>query len=129
MEVICPNNNVFEIEDSILLAAQMVSVGNQEHYNSEGYELTLCLSELETPSRSSGTKWFRSFETVQEILLGFDVNATIPPIEITTRDLTGSHNYKVKDGFHRYWLSHLVGFKKVPATINNFKMSDLDSGL
>jgi len=37
-----------------------------------------------------------------------------------------THSYKVKDGFHRYWLSHLVGFSKIPANVNNFKISDLD---
>ena len=127
MKITCPNDQIFEIEDKIISMVNEVNINNdQNSYNCDIGELTLELSAIETPFRDI---WFRDEETISNILSGFVNNTSIPPIEVTTRDLAGTHNYKVTNGFHRYWLSHLVGFSKIPANVNNFKMSDLDDDL
>ena len=127
MKINCPNNRTFEIEDNVISMTNTGYVTHaQDSYNCDTFELLLELSAIETPVRDI---WFRDEDTVSNILSGFASNASIPPIEVTTRDLVGTHSYKVKNGFHRYWISHLVGFSKIPANVNNFKISDLDNDL
>jgi len=83
----------------------------------------LSLDNIDAPQRPIG---LRNLQTVNQILHGFKNNQAMPPIEVSTRNVPGSYQYKVKNGFHRYWLSHLVGYTKIPAVVNNFELSDLD---
>jgi hypothetical protein len=125
MKVLCPNRKIeFEVDEKIALS--LSSCNQRDHYLCGSYELLLNLSEIETPQRNNGQLWFRNNESVSEIVHGFKNITKIPAIEVTTRGLVGYKKYRVKDGFHRYWLSHIAGFTKIPVKLNNFALSDLD---
>jgi hypothetical protein len=127
MKVLCPNKKIeFEIDEKIALSVSLSSGNQREHYSFSSYEFLLNLNEIETPARNNGQLWFRDNESVTEIVRGFKSTANIPAIEVTTRGLAGYKKYRVKDGFHRYWFSHIAGFTRIPVKLNNFVISDLD---
>lgn len=128
MKVLCPNGKlVFEVDDEIASSISAVqSTGNRSHYSCGSYEFLLNLNDIETAVRGNGKLWFRGVEDVNEIVQGFKNGIQLPAIEVTTRELAGYKEYRVKDGFHRYWLSHIAGFTKIPVKINDFLMTDLE---
>lgn len=74
------------------------------------------LSEIEPPTRDAGEIWFRKYKLVPVLLSFQSPECELPPIELTT--LNGSvYNYKVHNGFHRYYASVAVGYEFLPAIL------------
>lgn len=97
-----------------------------ESYCSESYELIVPLSDIEPILRSIGSGGFRDDQSVINILVGFREKSIIPPIEVSDRKTTQGYRFRLKDGFHRYYLSIAAGFSTVPVVIRNFELADLD---
>ncbi|MES2768042.1 MAG: hypothetical protein V4596_02765 [Bdellovibrionota bacterium] len=54
-----------------------------------------------------------------EILKGFGTEASIPAIEVYTKEST-EYRYEVRNGFHRFYASLVVGFKYIPVVIKPY---------
>ncbi|PCJ19920.1 MAG: hypothetical protein COA96_16115 [SAR86 cluster bacterium] len=102
MKILCPNNQETEIDDDVFRLAQSLEPNLDSHFNSTKHTLILRLDEIETPVRNQGVKLFRNEGTAKDIINGFRRQSDMEPIEVTNRNLNGTHNYKVKDGYHRY---------------------------
>ena len=94
-----------------------------ESYPSYGYDLIVHLADIEPIKRDVGCFGFRDDDSVADILCGFSSNSKIPPIEVSTVNLSVGYSYRLKNGFHRYLLSIAAGFTKIPVSINNFDYS------
>jgi hypothetical protein len=77
------------------------------------------LTDIEPPLRNAGVtldaNGFRR-DRMMRILEGIRDGASIPPIYVEVSD-PGQRPYRVRDGVHRYWASHALGFSCVPAEI------------
>jgi len=116
----------FEVDDQILekeLGRDFVP--ERKSYRCENHELIVPLSDIEPIKRDVGKQGFRDDASIANILQGFRSNSIIPPIEVSNCNTNPGYSYRLKDGFHRYFLSIVVGFKEIPVVINNFKLSDL----
>lgn len=81
------------------------------------------MSDLEPPSRN-GEYWFRDADTVRHILCRMRSGQDLDPIKVWSKQKTSALKFKVKDGFHRFHLSAMVGFTKIPVIVDDFEMCE-----
>ena len=70
---------------------------------------------ISSPVRSPGVRWFHR-DSMLPILTAFSSHQGLPPIKIDSPP-QGPLPYRVRDGFHRYYASVAVGFRKIPVRI------------
>jgi len=70
--------------------------------------------ELQAPIRNEGITWFKK-ERMVSLINGVLTDEKLPPIEAHLKP--GESQLRVKDGFHRFYMSHALGFKYIPLII------------
>jgi hypothetical protein len=79
--------------------------------------------DIATPSLSDGTKDWHGFERARlvSVLKGIATGADMEPVpllELPQHDIWPvPYQYRVRDGFHRFYASIVAGFESVPAVI------------
>ena len=86
------------------------------------YEI-VAVEEVEAPLRN-GEFWFRNRESVIELLKKVRTGEELEPIEVWSRERTQSKKYRVRDGFHRFYLSIVLGYRKLPVKVNDFDLTE-----
>jgi hypothetical protein len=59
----------------------------------------------------------RAQKRVTNILRGFRLNETLPPVVILQNEPGSSQRYRLYDGAHRFYLSLIAGFTHIPAVV------------
>jgi hypothetical protein len=59
----------------------------------------------------------RAQKRVTDILRGFRLNETLPPVVVRQNELDSSQRYRLHDGAHRFYLSLIAGFTHIPAVV------------
>lgn len=78
------------------------------------------LSEISPPKRDGNLIWFRSKDNVKRILFAMSNRDLIDPIQVWSKNLKANDLYVVRDGFHRFYLSIVMGYRFIPVTINDW---------
>jgi hypothetical protein len=86
-----------------------------DHFVSNAAEKVLDIREICSPIRNPGVTWFHEGNMLP-ILTGIASNESIQAIEVD-RPPQGPLPYRVRDGFHRYYASVLLGFRRIPVKI------------
>jgi len=90
---------------------------------SPGFEI-VAVEAVEPPFRENRQIWFRNPQSVIEVLRKMRSGEELEPIEVWSREKTGTEKYRVKDGFHRFYLSIAVGYPKLPIKVNDFDLDE-----
>jgi len=72
------------------------------------------LVELQAPIRNEGIAWFKK-ERMVSLINAVLTGEKLPPIEVHLKP--SESQLRVKDGFHRFYMSHALGFKSIPVII------------
>ena len=75
---------------------------------------TVQIEDLPFPSRNAGVIEFEK-ERMLPILIGIKNNSALPPIEAHRNP--NNNKLEIKNGFHRFYTSFQLGFKKIPIEI------------
>lgn len=94
------------------------NVLSQDHFRSNDAEAIVDIREIASPIRGTGVVWFHE-NSMLPILRGIASNHSIPPVQVDCPP-QGSLTYRVRDGFHRYYASVLLGFRRVPVQIVSY---------
>jgi hypothetical protein len=86
-----------------------------DHFISHDAEKILDIREISSPVRAPGVTWFHE-ENMLPILKGIASSESIPPIQVDCPP-QGPLPYRVRDGFHRFYASVLLGFRKIPVKV------------
>lgn len=89
-----------------------------DHFESKGAEKLLEIQQIRSPVRSSGVTWFHE-NNMLPILRGIAQAESIPPIDVD-KPPEGLPPYRVRDGFHRYYASVLLGFRRIPVRVIDY---------
>ena len=117
----------FEIPDEWWRSAGMEDfVPRTAYYNTDlsACSEILLVEEVEPPLREKCEFWFRNRETVIEVLEKIRSGEKLDPIEVWSREKSNSKKFKVRDGFHRFYLSIAAGYSKLPVKINDFDLNE-----
>ncbi|MEW6324445.1 MAG: hypothetical protein AB1515_03555 [Nitrospirota bacterium] len=77
------------------------------------------LSEVAAPERNKGVDWFKEKRMVS-VLKGFRSGEPMPPIEVDEPPSRTNFQYRVRDGFHRFYASAAVGFTHLPVSVKPY---------
>lgn len=95
------------------------SIGSSafEYVPLEPFEVRLvALTEVEPPERLGDVVRFRPDRT-RHILVGMACGDPLPPVRVVEMPVD-SYNYRVRDGFHRFYLSIVCGFTHLPIAVD-----------
>lgn len=92
------------------------------HFSDSDSTIIASLERIEPPSRSEtfcgfesgGVTGFRDQETFDSIKNKMETGYQLPPIEVY---LAENGNYQVKDGYHRFYISKILGFIEIPVNV------------
>lgn len=76
------------------------------------------IAEIEPPTRSPGTPPFKKFKIVPVLMALMDPDGRLPPIAVSRMPLGSKYQYKLTDGFHRYYAAALAGYTLIPAVVS-----------
>lgn len=71
------------------------------------------MAKVQTPVRDAGVEAFKKCKLVP-ILCALQAKNLLPPIKVTDQGVPPGCQYRVYDGFHRYYASVAVGFPMLP---------------
>ena len=118
-----PNSEVeFEVPDDWWTSAGMENfVPSSDYYPTKKSSCSeiVAVEEVDPPLREKG---FRNRESVVEVLIKMRTGEELEPIEVRSREKTGTEKYRVKNGFHRLYLSIAIGYPKLPIKVNDFDL-------
>jgi hypothetical protein len=100
-------------------------VPNSEYYptrKSSGFEI-VAVEDVEPPERTIEMFW-RDRESVLEVLRKIRTGEEQEPIVVWSKEKRGTKNFMVKDGFHRFYLSIAIGYRKIPIKIDDFDLDE-----
>jgi hypothetical protein len=131
LEYVVPGTEMrFEVPYEWWKCAGMIGLNvGAEHYHTD---LSVCseivfIEDVEPPKRYNGF-WFRNRDSVIEVLCKMRSGEILEPIEVYSKSKTNTNKFTVKDGFHRFYLSVAVGYKKIPVKVNDFEMKEFLGG-
>ncbi len=123
-----PNSTVeFEVPDDWWTSAGMANfVPSSDYYTTKQSSCPeiVAVGEVEPPSRGNGQFWFRNRQSVIEVLTKMRTGEELEPIEVWSREKTRTEKYRVKNGFHRFYLSIAIGYPKLPIKVNDFDLDE-----
>lgn len=80
---------------------------------------TVPISEIEPPTRSQGSSPFKKFKMVPVLMALMDPDGRLPPIAVSRMPPGSKYQYKLTDGFHRYYAAALAGYTLIPAVVSS----------
>jgi hypothetical protein len=87
----------------------------------------VALTSIQTPARDPGIEPFKKYKLVP-VLFGFSAKHSLPPVEVTDVGVATGYQYRVQDGFHRYYASVAAGFPFLPVIDINKALLTEESG-
>ena len=73
------------------------------------------MNKIIAPKRFSGIQTFDK-KKLNDILDALNGDIELPPVECTSKD----NKYELRDGFHRFYISQLIGYTDIPANIDKW---------
>ena len=123
-----PNSTVeFEVPDDWWTSAGMANfVPSSDYYTTKQSSCPeiVAVEEVEPPFRGNRQIWFRNRQSVIEVLAKMRTGEELDPIEVWSREKTRTEKYRVKHGFHRFYLSIAIGYPKLPIKVNDFDLDE-----
>lgn len=123
-----PNSSVeFEVPDDCWTSAGMENfVPSSDHYTTKqsSYSEIVAVEDVEPPFRENRQLWFRGRESVIAVLTMMRTGEELDPIEVWSREKTRTEKYRVKHGFHRFYLSIAIGYPKLPIKVTEFVLAE-----
>lgn len=113
----------FDIPDEWWAFAEMdafsPSPGSFYPYSSsgEGDTQVVPLLGIEPPSRNEGVSPFRKYKLVPVLLAFSSPECALPPVEVSCLHNSGTYQYRVVNGYHRYYASVAVGYTSIPVVV------------
>jgi len=77
------------------------------------------LADVEAPRRDAGVIGLHEDRAVS-LLRAFRAGIAVPPLEVHEPPEPRKFRYRVRDGFHRYYLSVAAGFPMLPVSVRPF---------
>jgi len=72
---------------------------------------------IEPPARNKNIISFKKYKLIP-VLLGFkSPECALPPVEAQILNTSNTYKYKIINGYHRFYASVAVGYKKLPIII------------
>jgi len=98
-------------------------VPSSDHYTTKQSSCPeiVAVEEVEPPVREIG---FRGRESIIAVLTMMRTGEELEPIEVWSREKTRTEKYRVKHGFHRFYLSIAIGHPKLPIKVNDFDLDE-----
>ena len=87
--------------------------------NSEWPTTLVRIIDVEAPRRDAGVVGLRKDRTVS-ILRAFFEGTELPPLEVHESPEPRRFRFRVRDGFHRYYVSIAAGFSMLPVSIRPY---------
>lgn len=78
------------------------------------------LAAISPPFRDGKKVWFRDDNTVLSLLLAMKNKDPLPPISVWNKGEKLSTFYSVRDGFHRFYLSIVMGYNFIPIRLDDW---------
>ena len=91
---------------------------DNDHFTSSCAKTILDIQEICPPVRNPGVTCFEE-DKMLRILKGIASNASLPPIQVDCPP-QAPLRYRVRDGFHRYYATVLLGFRRIPADVLDY---------
>lgn len=95
---------------------------NHFNFDDSNGAFAIPIGDAAIPKRDPDTPIFKSAERVQSLLKGMRENEVIPPVLVWSKEKTGTDQYVIRDGCHRYHLSVALGFPELPVIVEDFDM-------
>jgi hypothetical protein len=113
MRAITHDGIPFEVPDAWLAAVGYAPpTGPGDHYRSTRAQAVIELAALRTPRRDDGVTWFHE-DNMCSVLTAMLTGADLPPIDVA-RFAADERPVIVRDGFHRYHASIVMGYRRIP---------------
>lgn len=112
----------FEIPDDWWLFADM----EQFRPNSAGYYLynskcgpveVVSLESVEPPCRDPGIEELKKYKLVPVLLAFQSPECALPPVQVKRVTPPSKYQYRVHNGFHRFYASVAAGYSKLPVMV------------
>jgi len=121
MEFRTPCNHQFSIPDDWWAFADMLVFTAESHYypyaplDNENVEVVE-ISQVEPPARSLGIVPFKKYKLLPVLFAFQSPECALPPVAVSRLNST-AHQFRVRNGFHRYFASVAVGYKFLPVVV------------
>ncbi len=119
-----PQSSVeFDIPDEWWSFAEMQTFGN---HGGEYYPYSpavadkvqvVSLSNIEPPTRSEGIPSFKKYKLVPVLLAFQSPECELPPVEVQRISSRGQYEFRVLNGYHRFYSSIAVGYSSLPIIV------------
>ena len=77
----------------------------------------MAFDQLQAPEREENVTWFIKDRMVS-LLKGAVSECAIPPVEVHLK--SNENTYRLRDGFHRFYMSIALGFSKLPVVVKPY---------
>jgi hypothetical protein len=74
------------------------------------------IDQLEPPKRNGGIQSFRKYKLMPVLFAFQSPECALPPVEVCEAS-DGPYRFKVRNGYHRYYASSAVGYRKLPVIV------------
>jgi len=74
------------------------------------------ITDVEPPMRDDGIIRFKKYKLVPVLFAFRSPDCALPPVQVIPA--IGCYRYKVTNGYHRFYASVAVGFKKIPVAVS-----------
>jgi hypothetical protein len=109
----------FEIPDEWWAFAEMnkFTLDGVRHYPaSRGSDWKpVSIDEVEPPKRNGGIEPFKKYKLMPVLFAFQSPECELPPVEVCEAS-EGPYRFKVRNGYHRYYASLAVGYRKLPVS-------------
>lgn len=75
------------------------------------------LSSIEPPIRSEGIPPFKKYKLVPVLLAFQSPECALPPVEVERSTSSSQYQFRVRDGYHRFYCSVAARYSKLPVVI------------
>lgn len=75
------------------------------------------ISSVEPPTRSNGVPSFKKYKLVPVLLAFLSPEGELPPIEVQRISSPSQYEFRVLNGYHRFYSSIAVGYSRLPIIV------------
>lgn len=75
------------------------------------------LSSIEPPMRSEGVPPFKKYKLVPVLLAFQSPECALPPVEVMRATSSSPYQFRVHNGYHRFYGAVAAGYSKLPVVI------------
>lgn len=84
----------------------------------------VAIEDIQIPNRDLGFKGYRSEENYLRLKYEMLSGEVLEPIEIKSKEKSGTKKYQIYHGYHRFHISLELGYESIPVRINDWDMKE-----